>query len=89
MARANAHGGFQLWIALPPELELGRTVSDQLSGRAPEWWRALALRAPGWSTVLWIAIATGVCPNIAGRASRWRGAHRINQGETPPGRPFV
>ena len=90
--KAGRTRGFQLWIALPPELELGPTISlyqgpedvptrwsgarparplrfgierhrvpvaDQLSRRATEGRRALALLAPGGPHRPWVAIASG------------------------------
>ena len=48
------------WGATGPHQRHRVSLADQLSRRAPEGRRALALRAPAGHTVLWVAIASGV-----------------------------
>src|SRR6267378_4391254 len=56
--KAGRTRGFQLWIALPPELELGPTISYlAVRLKAGECWR---YEPPRGHTVLWAAIASGV-----------------------------
>ncbi len=80
--------GFQLWIALPPQLELGPTVSIyQAPQDVPEDGSARVLLGRSARARSRPRLLLG--PHVAGRASRCRGAHLVDQKAPCSRRPSV
>src|SRR6266849_1736266 len=80
--------GFQLWIALPPQLELGPTVSIYQSPKdVPEDGSARVLLGRSARARSRPRLLLG--PHVAGRASRCRGAHLVDQKAPCSRRPSV